>query len=423
MIKRLLKYLGICLFSIFILCTVQNIVIRIPNKYIKDNIVESLKYYDEQAHIDSVANRGLFFGDSLSIHYYSDCITLNMIDNINSNKPFMSHVLMEYYYVSGNTMCDALHMTVNTDVEANTEYSRYWHGSILFIKPLLIFMNVKTMKIILGIIFFTLIAYLIYLILKKSPLLAVLFSLSLLSVMFYIVPMCFEYFFAFLIAIISSIIVMKNIDKDDKFYYKLFTIVGVLACFFDFLAYEVLTIMIPLFLKVYFDTYKSNEIDFRKEFWLILKCSLLWGVSYVLTFVLKWGLSVMVLGPSQWLAIWNKAKVRIYDMPFSSFYIFGQGLTKIASMIFPFSLFNKAPVLFIIYIFIIFYFYFLYTNKEQKKYLTLLLIIASIGILRLCVLFTHTWGHYFFDYRNLLPFMLWSFIVIYESFFRKDGDM
>ena len=56
-------------------------------------------------------------------------------------------------------------------------------------------------------------------ILKKSPLLAVFFSVSLVCSMFYLVPMCFEYYFAFLISIIASIIVMRNLNREDEFYF------------------------------------------------------------------------------------------------------------------------------------------------------------------------------------------------------------
>lgn len=419
MLKTLFKYFKIFMITILILFFIQNLVIRIPHRFVEKNISESLDYYNNVNDIQSVINSNSFFAESLSIHYYSDCITLNMINNMDNSSPFKSQVLMNYYYGVGNTMCESLNTSVIHNVEAKNEYSRYWHGSVIFLRPLLTFMNVRTIKVILGILFFTLIAYLIYLILKKSPLLAVFFSVSLVCSMFYLVPMSFEYYFAFLISIIASIIVMRNLNREDEFYYKLFTIIGVCACFFDFLAYEVLTIMFPLFFKVYFDNYRNENIDFKNNFVFIIKCSLLWGCSYLTTFVFKWILSAIILGPTQFLEIWNSAKVRIYDTPHNKFYMFLQALMRIASMVFPFSLFKKAPIFFIIYILFILYIYCCFIPKEKRKFLFLLFIISSIGLLRIMVLFAHSWGHYFFDYRNLCPFIMWSLIVIYEVIFCK----
>lgn len=415
MIKNIFKYIFLFCGIVLFLFGIQNLVIRIPNKYINENLVDSLKYYEDVNDIDSIIKKKNFIGESLSIHYYSDCITLNMINNFDSNNPFKSQILMKYYTEYGNTICNNLNYSVLNDVKANKEYSRYWHGSITFIKPLLLFMNTHAIKILFCIILFSSIFYLIYLISRKSLILSLVSFVSLICCTCYVIPLCFEYFFAFLIAIIASIIVMKNLDKDNSFYYKLFFILGILACFFDFLTYEVLTIMLPLFLKVYFDNFKKDNIDFKQALIFIVKCSIFWLISYVMTFCLKWVLSAIVLGPRQFLDIWSNAKVRIYDITFNKFYAWIQSIIRIVSMIFPFSIFKNSPILFLIYMILILYLYIFQVPRERKKFLNLLFIISAIGILRLNVLFTHSWGHYFFDYRNLLPFIMWTLLIVYES--------
>lgn len=420
--KLFINYVSFFMFVLLTLILLQNLVIRIPNSLIDENIKKSATFYKDNNDIETIAIGDTFFSSSVSIHYYSDCITLNMISNLDPSHSFKSQVLMNYYDGTRLTMCEDLYYSVNNNVESTNEYSRYWHGSIVFIKPLLVFFNVHTIKTIFVLLFFGLLAYLIYLIVKKSNILAVLLSVSLVSVMIYIVPFCFEYVFAFLITIFASIIVMKNLDKKNEFFYKFFVVLGITSCFFDFLAYEVLTLMFPLFLKIYFDNFDKEDINLKKVIVFIIKSMFIWGISYILTFVFKWIMSAMVLGVEQFVNIWNNAKIRIYDTPFPWYLILLQSITYICSMIFPFSLFEKGIVYFILYCLIIVYLFVNYVPKNKRKYLLLLLLVSLIGLLRLVVLFAHTWGHYFFDYRNLFPLILWSLLVLYESFRLKKNN-
>src|SRR5699024_6596615 len=111
----------------------------------------------------------------------SECIILNMIWNLEPT--FTSQIKMNYYEeYEGGVSCDSLIKAVEENKKGTTEYSRYWHGSITIIKPLLIFFNVNQIRILLSIIIIILTIYLTVIMFKKSKLLAIFYILGLLSI-------------------------------------------------------------------------------------------------------------------------------------------------------------------------------------------------------------------------------------------------
>ena len=77
---------------------------------------------------------------------------------------------------------------------------------------------------------------------KKDKILSIITLLSLISINYFVVPYCFEYYFIFLISIIMSIISIKIYDKKDYYYNYLFILSGLSACYFDFLTCETISL-------------------------------------------------------------------------------------------------------------------------------------------------------------------------------------
>ena len=79
-------------------------------------------------------------------------------------------------------------------IQANTEYLRYWHGSILIIKPLLIVLTLEQIYILNALILLMLAGILIILLIKKKYYsIAISMILGLIMVAIWYVPFCFEY--------------------------------------------------------------------------------------------------------------------------------------------------------------------------------------------------------------------------------------
>ncbi|HIS19091.1 MAG TPA: hypothetical protein IAC02_10860 [Candidatus Coprovivens excrementavium] len=405
--KYIISFLIISL-SLFIL---QNLVARIPKKLTEQNIKESIVYYQNiggHSELFNITKTPLKY--SFQVDNYSECIILNMIWNLEPT--FTSQIKMNYYEeYEGGVSCDSLIKAVEENKEGTTEYSRYWHGSITIIKPLLIFFNVNQIRILLSIIIIILTIYLTVIMFKKSKLLAIFYILGLLSINFFTIFFCLEYYFVFLITTIISIITIKTIDKNDSFFYFLLLISGITTCYFDFLTCETLSLTIPLLIRTIL---KNKNYDKKKYLIFFFKSCLIWLLSYAFMFVLKWLLSIIVLGFDQMIEIWSDARLRIYKTDYDNPvpYILSM-LINMPSYLLPFALSQKSIIYIFIYTLILIWLYIFCLDKKSQKTSKKLLLICIIPITRYLVLYSHALIHYFFDYRALLPIVIVTLYILY----------
>ena len=424
--KKVIKYISFFLGLIFALFILQALVIHIPNKYIENNIKESIDYYGDRKYYLMIDNDKIKYSDnkylieSLMIDDNIDLLTLNMIWNANNKyySYFKAQVLMKFFLNIFMGYSGSLERCVTDDtVVPNFEYSRYWHGSIIYIKPLLTIFNVKEIKLINIIIITLLTLYLLYLIFKKSKGLLIAFIGGLIAINFAIIPLCFEYFFIFIVMLISSIVTMKIYNKKKEYFTYLLIASGLCSCFFDFLTCETLALTIPLLLYVYLNN-KEKKIGTKENILFIIKSTLIWLVSYAMTYVIKWILSIIVLGFNQVFNIGNMASIRIYDLgyDYNLFEILGNIFKNIFCNLFPFNILNKSNLIAFISVgVVITLIYILLLNKEKRKLINSLLLISMIGIGRMLVLFAHTYQHSFFDYRALLPLVIVIILIVCEG--------
>ena len=171
--KQILKYIMVFITTLSILIIIQHLAISIPNKYIEKKMIETVEYYNGQENHEfllNIENSPKYFKKSIIIDNYTDCLTLNMLwntDTMTINK-WKQQVLMSYYFNGYSIMSENLKETVVENKLPNTEYSRYWHGSMIYLKPLLLFFNIKQIKIINCILIIILTSYLLILILKRK---------------------------------------------------------------------------------------------------------------------------------------------------------------------------------------------------------------------------------------------------------------
>ena len=136
-------------------------------------------------------------------------------------------------------------------------------------------------------------------------------------------------------------------------------------------------------------------------------------MSYTITFISKWFLSALVIGTNSFTNTWNKAKIRIYDIPIVDKEVaIPKILLTTICILFPFNIIEEPVILPIITILFVIWFYVFSLNKKAKQKYAFLLLICLIPIARLSILFAHTAGHYFFDYRALLPIVIVISLII-----------
>ena len=223
--------------------------------------------------------------------------------------------LWAYYYETkkmdiNNDFIDV----VENEKHANTQYLRYWHGSMLILRPLLIVFNIEQIYLLNKIALSVLTLVLFIMLFKKSKKVAFVFLLALILVSSWYVAFCIEYSTTFYIMLIASIIFIIIDDKNkasitnaNSKLLKLSLITGIITCFVDFLTTEILTLFVPLAIRK-----EEKRLDSLKEtFKFVLKLCILWFFGYAGMFVAKWVLSSIILNINAFDYIKEYAVLRI----------------------------------------------------------------------------------------------------------------
>ncbi len=295
---------GIILFIILIIIffTMLTISYSLPNYKIRENVKDSLIVLENE--------QGFyyrpFFGsdnklaDSVTMDNYTDSIILSTALDLGENKGenILKRVVSNYRYDDGEIgPIESLEKAVINEEEINTEYTRYWFGIEAFLRPMLIFFNYQTIRYINVFVIFGLFFAAIYKIAKKIGIkYAVAFGVSIMLIGFIIVPMSLQYMPVASIMLISVIAIISLYDK--KYFSKIlpyiFICIGAITAFMDLLTYPIITLGIPLIIVMLLKM-KYEKITLKECIIIFLKMSIIWAVSYGMTYFVKWVISSIIL--------------------------------------------------------------------------------------------------------------------------------
>lgn len=374
----------------------------IPQKNIYSNTLKSFEYYYKNLKIGFLNNTNLE-KEYYRIDYSADIKSLSMAYLIDEKHPFKSIVEMNFYPEIDYGFRDYTKML--KDNHKTESYSRYWQGQTIYLRPLLLLINVKNIYLINIIIFFILFAILLIKLFKINKVLFISFFLATISINMFIVPFCFEYIFPFLIAFIGSIYLLKMIKNNSKNLDILFLLLGIVTCFFDFLTCETITLTLPLFIYIYLKIVNNKKINLKE----IIKYCFLWISGYGFMFFTKWIIDCIYFGSDFYKIIFDKAVVRVVDKTKSFLGVIFANYLKIIKCIFPLNKFKYSLTISVAIILLTIYYY-IFNISNKRKFIPLILI-SLIPIVRFFILSSHTNRHYFFVYRAILP-MIMLFIIL-----------
>ena len=406
--KNAIKYILIFIITSIICITSFILVALIPNDLIKNNITESAEYiYSKPAFI--------YFNDSINtsnlIHNYPDPITLNLTYSLNPKKTIPSIFLTKYYSTDYYSEPVNLREKAIHNYEPNKEYYRYWHGNIIIVKLLLLIFNYKEILIFLSIILTILIILIEYQLFKRDKALAIIFLIANILVKVYVTFFCLEYIYMFLLSYILTLISFKLINSKQEKIYCFFIIGGVLANFFDFLTTETLVFTLP-FLVIYYFRYKDKKVT-RKTLYFFIKSLLAFLLSYSLMWSLKWIILILLFNQSPSSFLTDHIVERGINKYTFSLGFFDSIIINIKQLI-PFCYLNNIFVIVVSIIYII-YLIINFIKRKFKLKEAILVFIGLVPILRYLVMFMHSYDHFFFTYRALLPSIIISNILIVKN--------
>lgn len=291
-------------------------------------------------------------------------------------------------------------------------YPRFWHGYIVVLRFLLIFINYTEIRYYNMLFLFLILG--IDLILMSKMLntrTAMVFLLAMCMGRFFISAYCFSYIISFAIALIAIWIILirwKVISSSNLC--NLFMLIGILENFFDFLTTPLLTwglpIMIVILLYLNDDNLSSGVIWKRT-----INYSLFWLLGYAGMWLMKWLVGTVILQSN----IFSDAADQIYfrtrgneSYPVDYFEMLSKNISKI----------TLPNVSWKIFISVLLLFWCMFAAVLVKRHgdirkLTLFISMALFPYVWYIVLVNHSQIHAIFTYK----LQIISLFSYFASFF------
>lgn len=167
-----------------------------------------------------------------------------------------------------------------------TDYSRYWHGYAVFLRPLSIALSIINIRYLNMIVMFSLFMLCYWHCRKQlGAWVAFAFAAGLLMSFILIAPFCQQYTTVYLLTLLSCYVLLRFWTVLRQRMPEVFLIIGSLVCFFDFLTFPVLALGYPLLLCLMLRIREGVSTRRLWQEWFAL--SAVWMAAYALTWMSK----------------------------------------------------------------------------------------------------------------------------------------
>lgn len=231
---------------------------------------------------------------------FTDAIMVqNAIEKIDGKNPY-EHAMWAYHLDLNDTTwtpeVSVKHLSGNGDTSVMFlhQYSRYWHGYLVYLKPLLLlFTWEQILWIGAGLQVILMLTVLAVSVWKKRPQvgIAMLVGLLFMKPLMMMVSLAMTVCWLITLAVMLVILLKHDWLEQKDHYPELFLMTGILVAYFDFLTYPVVTLGFPL--CVYFLIKKEGKL--KESVVRMAAYSASWALGYVSMWAMKWILADVTL--------------------------------------------------------------------------------------------------------------------------------
>lgn len=390
--KKSINILILCIVLIATFFTSMSVCYMIPNNRIRWHVQESVEQFKNEGQYPR-----LFFGTpAAQLDNFTDAWMLNIALSADNDNPIKSSLRNDYMSSDGDKVQMLEKAAYNPDDTILGSYSRYWHGYLVFLRPLLLVFNYSEIRFLNMCMLFLLFTIVNILIKKKlGTRVMVGFLFTMMLVMFMIVPMSIQFSSMFYIMFIAMIVVLtlyEKIDKENLSAYVFF-IIGAVASFLDLLTVPLITIGIPMAVYIML----RNKRTALENFLEVIKGSIIWALGYGLTWGSKWVIATIVLKENVIKNAIHQILVRTSDTGNDVTYTAIDTIKNNANMIFNDLTIKIFVALIVIWLISLIFF----GSRRSIIKATPLLLIACMPIVWYVVLKNHSSIHFWFTYRSL----------------------
>lgn len=294
-VKDGLKKLFICLVNIICAAGIGLLLLvgvySLPVNKINENLVKSattLKYEDTyQIKYDWCVSELDNFTDSIMLLNAGD----ETKDTALNKALYVYRGQIEDKYSSDTLI---LHYLEGQEYTETVNYFTYWHGYLIFLKPLLTFMGyggLRVVNLFIQIVLVLLICVLMYKREYKNFIIP--YVLIYLMMGPTILGNSLQYSACFYVANIGILLLLLiKKEKLNKYAYLLFLNIGILTSYFDFLTYPYITFgfVMSFYLMINKDMLLKNKIKHFIEYGVV------WVLGYLLMWGSKWVIATIITG-------------------------------------------------------------------------------------------------------------------------------
>lgn len=381
----------------------------IPKEAFRENMLATAEYLEE--------NEDEFYclipGDKRTlIHNYADVITFHIMYSIDGEALWDELMMSPFYSDQINKdypLIELLQERIIEEKQPDTLYDRYWHGMMVFLRPLLCVFTITQIRVIMLTVFVGLLTGLSVLLwrLRLRGLVAAIW-IAAVMVGYPMIAMCMEYVPVWLIMLGGSFAAAKWYHSNLAIA-RISIVSGVCCAFFDFLTTETVAIVIPLVIVLCLKDKKGQIESFLQGVGWLLANGVLWGSAYIVTLLVKWILSSVVLGQerisfavSMLLQRQGAFSVQlgetVFPQPIAAVLanirmMIGMSETISLESVFAGVLVSVLLLAAVIYLF----------RKKSSACVMpgLLFLLGCVPLVRMMVLHNHSLEHCFFVYRSL----------------------
>ena len=368
----------------------------IPGRAIRENMISSANYFENKPFYGS----SFLDNDIFRYDTYADEILLSIAWYLDAEHPLKSVMQAMFFEDLNDMQHTGFYEAIVHDRPANTQYIRYWHGSVLPVRVFHLFGDIRGLFKLNAILFVLLTAALALLLWKKqrrAELVA--FVISLLVVNPFAVPFTLEYTWMFLWMLCMSITVVVLGDREHFPYWNDFFLVnGMLTVYWDFLTTETITLLIPLLLLLSIREPHSSNRDNRL---FAFRSCLMWGVGYVGMWVTKWVMASLVLGENVMPYVTEHIQERLLGHPKAAWYVVAfSAIRRNLKNLFPWCFGTAGTAVGMVIVFLLIYLtYLFHRDCIDWGRIGLYALLGMIPYIRYMVLANHSYLHFFFTYR------------------------
>lgn len=390
----------------------------LPTTRMKENVLKSSSMYDGGVYSFNNWANGKSY---TALSNFTDTIMLNTAiyrptDSVVENAMTAAHAI----YSEAESATDAARIANDEEGYSTKEYSRYWHGYLLYMIPALQFLNVGELKILGQYLQFLLMLILVYQLNKRSTLLMLLYGIVALFINPVTTVLTFQDSDIYILTMISMIIILRYFDKlKIGWFFSFFMLNGICVAFFDFLTYPLVAFGVPLVMALLLDGFNTVKDGIKR----IAIYSIGWIIGYVGMWGGKWIVGSILTGRDMFSDAFSSIGIRTHGQgEYKGVLSYGNTMQTIWNSI------NDIPMLILLILTIAIIAIYLTRNKckvslglVEVSRSVCFMIVGLFPFAWYFVAMNHSVIHPWMSYREL-AITIWAIAAIAHTFLRPQKD-